>query len=200
MCLAGVLDDLDPGLAATRRAPHVRDLAVEVDGHEQRVRGPVASAAAGVEAVVALADVHRTGRAAGLRDRLERRHEVSAGTITSSPGSSPGASSAEAQRIEAAGDTDALPRPAIRGERVLEGGDLRAVDELAALDQLGELVQDRVAQLRVARPEVEKRHALRGRRAIGGRDFSRHRFSVTTAPSGVDRPNVAGCLRPQSRP
>ena len=51
----------------------------------------------------------------------------------------PAASSAEPQRVEAARDADAVTRAAVRGERRLERGDLRAVHERSGLDQVGDV-------------------------------------------------------------
>ena len=90
------------------------------------MRGPTAAAAlAGIEAVVALRDVDDDGNAAGLRDRLERRDERRGGNHDLGARLDADRHEPEAQRVEPAGDADAMVDAAVGGKGLLELGEAR---------------------------------------------------------------------------
>ena len=67
---------------------------------------------------------------------------VLAGTTTSLPALEVRRKQRQAQRIQAARDSDSMGGSAVGGERVLELRDLRAVDERPIVDDLGEPSED----------------------------------------------------------
>ena len=102
------------------------------------------------------------------------------GTTTSSPGPDAERAQREHQRVGAVGDAGGVARAEVGGELGLEGGDLRAEDEAAAVDDLGDLRVDLRAQRRERRLRVEQRDghpkSLEGVRACEtgeSRKFSR---------------------------
>jgi hypothetical protein len=56
--------------------------------------------------------------------------------------------------------TDAAGRSAETRERVLEGCDLRTVDEVPALEQVCKRAEELLPQRKVDRSQVDERHAL----------------------------------------
>ena len=137
------------------------------------MRGPTAAAAPrGIEAVVVLRNVDDDGDAAGLRDRLERRDERRGGNDDLGAGLDPGRQEPESQRVEPAGDADAMADAAIGGKGLLELGDGRPVRERPALEELRDVLEQRSLERPVHRREVEERDGWSslGRRA--GRHLS----------------------------
>ena len=58
---------------------------------------------------------------------------------------------------------DRVPHPDVRGDRLLEGLDARAQDEVLALVDVGRRSQDLLADRRVLFPQVEERDGDGGR-------------------------------------
>ncbi len=126
--------------------------------HEARARAGGRGRRGRVEAVVRSLDVDEDGAAAGLgRPPRAVATNVIAGTITSSPGSSPGREEREPERVEPARDPDAIGRPAIQRERLLERGHLGPVREGPGVDEPRQLGENRLLQPCMRRREVQKR-------------------------------------------
>ena len=95
----------------------------------------------------------------------------------------PGGDECEPERVEPAGDADAVRGAAVVGERVLELLDVAAADEAAALEQVTDRFEQVVAERKVDGPEIDEwdtdlvlKHRRQGMR--GGVDESpRHRPS-----------------------
>src|SRR5215216_6491742 len=120
-----------------------------------------------VECVVALIDVDHDGRAARLEDRLEARGEGRRGN--DHPGSfcERRREQGEPQGVEPARETDAVWQPGVFREGLLELLHCVAVDEVSAVDGLGDMRERPLLDCAACRPEVDERH-FESRWAYGG--------------------------------
>ena len=80
----------------------------------------------------------------------------------------------EPKRVEPAREADAVRGATVGGERALELRDLRPVRERARLEQLGDLLEELIAERRRTWAEVEEGHAERRR----GTRCDRHRLEA----------------------
>ena len=168
MCLAGVLDEEQAScLGNPPQRQQVGCMTVEVDRQQCSSLPPDCRCRSGrIEAVVVLGDVGDDRHRARLRHRLERRHERRRRNDHLVTGLDPGGEQPEAQRVEAARDTDALRGPAVVSERALELPHRRPVRERAGVEQPGDVLQEHIAKRPRAWAEVVEGDAepRRGRR------------------------------------
>ncbi len=180
--LAGVLDDRNPVVGCERdEGGHVRELSVEMHGHQESRSGPDrCGAGIDVEVVVALAHIDRHGATACLRDRLEggdervRRDDHLVARLD------PRGQQGETQPVEAVRDADAGRHAAVTGECLLERGHRRPVRERAAL-------QDRRSGRRGTPrgwPGPRRAHRETGQLVpVGASRTTRHTVAVRRAPA-----------------
>ena len=127
------------------------------------MRGVTAASAASAIDVVVVGPTTSTttGVAARLRDRLEGRDERLRRDDHLVTRLEPGRDQREPERIEAARDADAGRRPQYAANDGFELRHLRAVDEAAAVDQAGKVVEDLGLEAVHHRGAVEERHRAR---------------------------------------
>ena len=160
MGLGRILEHREPVLLRERVDPHhVRDLPVEVDGYERTgSRANRRGEKRRIQAVVELGGVDGHRPQTRLRNRLEGRekrvrrddHLVTRFELLGHQGN--------AQRVQAAGEPDAVLHSAIRGKRALECRHGGPVDECVGVDHRTEVGKDLLPQVLVNRREVEKRN------------------------------------------
>ena len=99
----------------------------------------------------------KTGRAPRVRDRLGGGVEGEGGDDDLVAGPDAERAQREHERVGPVGHAGGVARAQVGGELALEGGDLGAEDERAAVDDLGDLRVDLGAQRRERRLRVEQR-------------------------------------------
>ncbi len=146
-------------LVQPRRISH---LAVEMhrdDGTRTLADGGCCGAS--VDAIVGLRHVHRNGRRTHLRNRLPGRDEGRGRYDHLVPGTDARRLQRKPKSVEPARHADAVFRVARACEGGLELEDCRAVDERRALEGIGDVRKDVVADVVKASAEVEERHCSR---------------------------------------
>ncbi len=148
MRLASVLDQHEPApLGDSAESAHVGHLAVKVHRQEgTRARPAGGCRSGGIEAVVVLGDVSHHRDAARLRHRLERGDEGRCGNDDLLAGLESRRQEPEPKSVKPARDADAMVDAAVRGERLLEKRDRRAVRERARVQKLADLLEESVLQ------------------------------------------------------
>ena len=172
--LARVLEEVKT--VAHRHQPegaHVGHLPVEVHGkHEPGPRGHRRIGGLGIHVVVPLRGVDDDRHAAGLRHGLEGRDERLGRDDDLVAVLEPACDQRQPECVEPARRADASRRLAVRRERRLELGDVRPVDEAAAVDERRDLGDHVLLEPVHHRCPVEERN---GAGAVG--QERRHRLS-----------------------
>ena len=160
MRLAGVLDqDEAEPVRHLRERSHVGHLAVQMDGDDEpRPVGDGLGDQSRIEVVIGLARVDGDRDSARLMDGSEGRDECIGRDDHLVARLDPRGQQCEPEGVEPARHPDAVRRPAVRGEALLELRYLRPVVETRRLEEFGNIGQDCFVQGSAARAEVDERN------------------------------------------
>ena len=133
-----------------------------------------------IEAVVGDGNIDRPRDRSDLGDSLPRGRERHGRNDYLVAGADVRRGQRKTQRIQSTGKSDAVGRMAVTGERRLEGGDLRAVDERRRRDDVLHIGHDALSEGSVRCGQIKERNvdrrAVRHVRIVG--EPRKHRASV----------------------